>query len=117
MHIYPLLALLAPAAVRAAGCYSETGPGWGSFRQLANNDADAVCGSSEVSGNFNGNTKYACRYLGNNIKAEFWVTGTGYLSAQDCAFGLKEEINGCGWGGENFHGDFYYRSDANAGGC
>ena len=38
-----------------------------------------------------------------------WVTGTGSLSDQDCKYGLKEEINGCGWGGENTHGSFYYR--------
>ncbi|RYN42196.1 hypothetical protein AA0114_g10618 [Alternaria tenuissima] len=113
MYLFTFTAILASAVTTAsaAGCYSETGPGWGDLRQAANNAADAVCNgdSGGVAGIFDGNSKYACRNLGETMKAEFWVTGTGSLSDQDCKFGLKEEINGCGWDGENTHGSFYYR--------
>jgi hypothetical protein len=38
-----------------------------------------------------------------------WVTGTPMLNHQDCDFDLKNEISGCGCGGENQHGAFDYR--------
>lgn len=74
MYLFTFTAILASAVTTAsaAGCYSETGPGWGDLRQAANNAADAVCNgnSGGVAGNFDGNSKYACRNLGETMKAE-----------------------------------------------
>ncbi|CAG5166775.1 uncharacterized protein ALTATR162_LOCUS6975 [Alternaria atra] len=111
MHFSTLIAVVAPAIITvSAKCYNNDGAGWGGSRQSANNAADAVCynGDGGLAGNFAG-TKSACRNIGDNLKALFFVTGNGYLSEQDCKFGLKEEINGCGWGGEAQHGAYYYR--------
>jgi hypothetical protein len=70
MHFSTITAIMASAiATVHAGCYGETGPGWGNGRQAANNLADDVC-RGDVSGSFSGNTKYACRNLGENIKVE-----------------------------------------------
>ena len=59
MYLFTFTAILASAVTTAsaAGCYSETGPGWGDLRQAANNAADAVCNgdSGGVAGNFDGN--------------------------------------------------------------
>jgi hypothetical protein len=58
MYLFTFTAILASAVTTAsaAGCYSETGPGWGDLRQAANNAADAVCNgdSGGVAGNFDG---------------------------------------------------------------
>ena len=74
MYLFTFTAILASAVTTAsaAGCYSETGPGWGDLRQAANNAADAVCNgdSGGVAGNIDGNSKYACRNLGKTMKAE-----------------------------------------------
>jgi hypothetical protein len=71
MHFSTIAAIMASAiaTVHAAGCYGETGPGWGALRQSANNLADEAC-TGNINGYFDGSTKYYCRNLGENIKVE-----------------------------------------------
>ncbi|KAK7187150.1 secreted protein [Paraphaeosphaeria sporulosa] len=105
-----------------AVCYSADAPWWGSFQDAANAAVDQHCNSGGVSGYFaQGQTKYFCIQHSALQKSEFWVQWKGKggltLDDNDCKLRLKNEINGCKWGGESTIADWYFRSDPNIGTC
>ncbi|KAF2196212.1 hypothetical protein GQ43DRAFT_383816, partial [Delitschia confertaspora ATCC 74209] len=54
-------------------------------------------------------------------KYEYWVQWKGNggltLNDADCKLRLKNEVNGCGYGGESTVADWYFRVDPNSGSC
>ena len=115
MKLQILFAVLMPILVTVqAGCYGGlTGIGWPD-RYGAHAFVDQICNSGGVSGYFNqGQTKYRCHQPGSAVKQEFWVgwRGRGGLTLNDvdCKLRLKNEIEGCGFGGESTVADWYFR--------
>jgi hypothetical protein len=114
MHLHTIIAVLAPGIITVqAGCYSG-GPTWYPDQGTANEFVYSICKSRGISGFFNqGQTKYRCRQMGSDKKFEFWVQWKGpgglTLHNQDCNMRLKNEINGCGNGGESTIADWYFR--------
>ncbi|KAI0615963.1 hypothetical protein TUN199_12065, partial [Pyrenophora tritici-repentis] len=96
-----------------AKCYDSTTEIYGQIMQ----GADAVVGNfcdHGLAGYFvEGQTKYRCSQLHENLKFEFWVAWKGSggltLDGRDCKRRLRDEIYGCSAGGESVAADWYFR--------
>ncbi|KEZ40059.1 hypothetical protein SAPIO_CDS9065 [Scedosporium apiospermum] len=121
MQLITLVAILAPVLGTVhAGCYSG-GESWGSEKGKATSAAVQVCDTT-VAGDFTGGQlKSACRQLTDTKRVEFVVqwkgSGNAFISDDECVLRLTNEIGGCSNGGESDIGQWFFRSDPNAGTC
>jgi hypothetical protein len=113
-HPQIILTLLAAALFAGvqAGCYNS-GESWGNTGP-ANDAVQAICNSNNIAGSFSsGQTKSSCRKQGSNVQYNFEIKynggGSQTLSDTDCRYRLKNEVNGCGKGGQSTVGDWFYR--------
>jgi hypothetical protein len=113
MHLSTLFVNLAPAiATVQANCYSS-GPKWLDNIGMAKAYVNQVCAHNGIRDYFpEGQTKYRCFQLRDNLKAEFWVRWEGRgdltLANNDCKLRLKDEIGGCQYGCESTIAQWYF---------
>jgi hypothetical protein len=114
MHLRKLFTITTMGVTMVhAKCYDLTTGIYGQTVQEAAEKVDDFC-DHYLAGFFTeGQTKYQCLDLQQNVKAEFWITWKGSgdltLNSQDCKLRLKNEINGCKAGGESVVADWYFR--------
>jgi hypothetical protein len=114
MQLYTFLAIIAPVIVTVqAGCFSG-GANWDPTKNAALDIVDRICNGGGVSGGFGaGQTKNSCQNMRDNARAQFevqWTGGGGQdLNDDECKTRLKNEINGCGHGGETVTGGWRYK--------
>jgi hypothetical protein len=114
MHLRKPFAIMTMGVTMVhAKCYGLTPGIYGQTFQGAAEKVEDFC-DHYLAGFFTeGQTKYQCLDLQQNVKAEFWVTWMGSgdlpLNSQDCKIRLKNEINKCTAGGESVVADWYFR--------
>jgi hypothetical protein len=118
MQLHNLLIIMASVlGTVQAGCYTS-GESWGSAQAAAWDAAAEVCDTT-VAGDFSSRQmKEACRNIGPNKFAIFQVQwgggGNNFISDPDCTFRLRNEIGGCGQGGQSTIGNWFFRYDMNS---
>ncbi|KAB2099978.1 hypothetical protein AA0119_g12882 [Alternaria tenuissima] len=114
------LAVLGVTMVQAK-CYTMSGDMYGQSVDGANEVVAEFCDHSLAGYFVEGQAKYRCFQLNQELKAEFWVIWKGRggitLNSKDCKMRLKNEIVGCTLGGESVVADWYFRFDPNWGKC
>lgn len=114
MHLHKLSLLFTlGVAVAQAKCYvPETGT-YGNTDEKADAAVNEFCDNSLAGYFTEGQTKYRCSWLQQNVKADIWVgwrgSGELTLSSEDCKMRLKNEVYGCSVGGESVVADWYFR--------
>ena len=106
MLCHSFLTLLAlGATVVQAKCYGMRSDMYGQSVDGADAVVAEFCDHSLAGYFAEGQVKYRCHELHQNLKAEFWVTWKGHgsmtLNSEDCKMRLKNEISGCSLGGES----------------
>jgi hypothetical protein len=96
-----------------ARCYSVTGEMYGQTVDGADGLVADFCDHSLAGYFVEGQAKYRCHELRQDLKAEFWVTWKGRggmtLNSEDCKMRLRNEILGCSHGGESVVADWSFR--------
>jgi hypothetical protein len=114
MHIHKLFLIIAAGATTVlAECYV---PKWGTYGNTDEKADEAVNNFCEsgLAGYFtNGQTKYRCAWLQENVKADIEVKWMGSgdltLNTEDCKLRLRNEFYGCSVGGHSVVADWYFR--------
>jgi hypothetical protein len=109
----PYVVITLGITMARAECYG-TAPGISGLTIEGSNAAVGGFCDQYLAGYFtDGQTKYRCLQLQENVKAEFWVAWMGSgghtLNPEDCKKRLGNEINGCMDGGHSEIADWYFR--------
>jgi hypothetical protein len=114
MHLHKSFLITTVGATTAlARCYVPKTGTYGNTDEKADEAVNDFC-ESGLAGYFTeGQTKYRCSWLQQNVKADIWVTWMGSgdltLDTEDCKLRLRNEIYGCSVGGESTVSDWYFR--------
>jgi hypothetical protein len=96
-----------------AGCYIPKTGTYGNTDKKADAAVNDFCNHGLAGYFTEGQTKYRCSWLQQNVKADIWVAWKGSgdltLDSEDCKRRLKDEVYGCSVGGETTVADWYFR--------
>jgi hypothetical protein len=114
MHLHKsFLIIIVGATTALATCYVPKIGTYGNTDEKADEAVNDFC-ESGLAGYFTqGQTKYRCSWLQQNVKADIWVIWMGSgdltLNTEDCKLRLRNEIYGCSVGGWSVVSDWYFR--------
>ncbi|KAH7168192.1 hypothetical protein DER46DRAFT_572134 [Fusarium sp. MPI-SDFR-AT-0072] len=121
MQLFQTLTIAALSGTVSAGCFTS-GAIWNGRQahDAAKGAIDDFCNRGELSGYFNPQQeKTRCAPLDGGSHADFkvkWLGNGGLtLKVEDCKLRLKNEVDGCTYGGRTVTADWEFTSDPNAG--